>query len=76
MAVSTMTDLLERLREHDLPAHTARRLCGEAAAEIERLEHENKRLRTSLERMLNDSMFKDHPEASQMAIDALGWKRL
>jgi hypothetical protein len=32
-----MTDIVERLREHDLPAHAARRLCVEAADEIERL---------------------------------------
>lgn len=32
-------------------------------------------MRGALERLLNDSMFKDHPAASQMAIDALALAR-
>jgi hypothetical protein len=39
-------------------------LCREAADEIERLQ-------AALRRLLNDSMYKDHPEASKMAMDAL-----
>jgi len=35
------------------------------------LQAENKQLRTALEWLLNETMYRDHPEASQAAIDAL-----
>jgi ketopantoate reductase len=60
-----MTDIVERLRR--IAARSGDRLDAEAADEIERL-------RAALRRLLNDSMYKDHPEASQMAIDALNGK--
>jgi hypothetical protein len=41
----------------------------EAISEIESL-------RFALNRLVHDSMYKDHPEASQMALDALGKARL
>ena len=39
--------------------------------ELREKDEELERLRAALQRLLNDSMYKDHPEASQMAIDAL-----
>lgn len=59
-----MTDIVERLRNPFRPQGELRPLCLEAAEEIERL-------RAALNRLVNDSMYKDHPEASQMALDAL-----
>ena len=63
-------DIVERLRTIDVEeeAYITRALVQEASDVIERL-------RTALGRLVNDSMYKDHPEASQMAIDALQGKR-
>ena len=59
-----MSDILLRLRLEKRYT-MAPGLMEEAADEIERL-------RAALKRLVHDSMYKDHPEASQMAIDALG----
>jgi UDP:flavonoid glycosyltransferase YjiC (YdhE family) len=47
-------------------------VAHQLADEVSVLRAEIERLREALKRLLNDSMYKDHPEASQMAIDALG----
>jgi hypothetical protein len=61
-----MTDIAWRLRkaaaDYDEVGWHADVL--EAADQIERL-------RAALARLLHETMYKDHPEASQMAIDAL-----
>lgn len=48
------------------PQHIARRVYQ--AMEHARLHHQ---LLNALRRLLSDSQYKDHPEASQMAIDAI-----
>jgi hypothetical protein len=42
-----------------------------AFGEINRLKQDNARLAAALDRLLHETMYKDHPGASQMAIDAL-----
>ena len=65
-------DEIERLREATPERYYEIEAWGnQQAAEIERLTAENAMLRAALTRLLNDSMYKDHPEASQMAIDAI-----
>lgn len=44
---------------------------GECRHEIKRLREDRDRLLGACRRLVNDSMYKDHPEASQMAIDAI-----
>jgi regulator of replication initiation timing len=39
--------------------------------ENEKLRAANEQLRTALDRLLHETMYKDHPEASEMAIAAL-----
>jgi hypothetical protein len=82
-----MTDIVERLRKSsgEPDCEFCGQLELEAAGEIERLRAavdkwhmqvmegitEIEQLRSALDRLVNDSMYKDHPEASQAAIDAL-----
>lgn len=48
-----------------------KKIAAAAADEIETLRRDRDRLLGACRRLVNDSMFKDHPEASQMAMDAI-----
>jgi hypothetical protein len=59
-----MSDIVAELRDPYRPQGELRPLCLEAAEQIGRL-------RTALDVLLHETMYKDHPEASEMAIAAL-----